>query len=39
MEGIRRGRENARKIFEKGAESGQRNAKSHSKGRSARGIG
>jgi hypothetical protein len=39
MEGIR-GRENARKIFEKKREeSVQRNARSHSKGRSAKGIG
>jgi hypothetical protein len=33
MEGTRRGRESARKIFERGARSGQRNAKLHSEGR------
>jgi hypothetical protein len=32
MEGTRRGRESARKIFESGARSGQRNARSHSEG-------
>jgi hypothetical protein len=33
MEGTRRGRESARKIFEKGARSGQRNARLGSEGR------
>jgi hypothetical protein len=32
MEGTRRGRESARKIFERGARSGQRNAKLHGRG-------
>jgi hypothetical protein len=32
MEGTRRGRESARKIFEKGARSGQRNARLDSEG-------
>jgi hypothetical protein len=32
MEGTRRGRESTRKIFEKGARSGQRNARLHSEG-------
>jgi hypothetical protein len=33
MEGRRRGRESARKIYEKGARSGQRNARLHNEGR------
>jgi hypothetical protein len=33
MEGTKRGRENARKIFERGARSGQRNTRLHSEGR------
>jgi hypothetical protein len=33
MEGTRRGRESARKILERGARSGQRNARLHSEGR------
>jgi hypothetical protein len=33
MEGIRRGRESARKIFERGARSRRRNARLHSEGR------
>jgi hypothetical protein len=33
MEGTRRGRESARKIFEKGARSGQRNPRLHSEAR------
>jgi hypothetical protein len=33
MEGTRRGRESARKIFERDARSGQRNARLHSEGR------
>jgi hypothetical protein len=33
MERTRRGRESARKIFERGARSGQRNARLHSEGR------
>jgi hypothetical protein len=33
MEGTRRGRESARKIFERGARSGQRNASLYSEGR------
>jgi hypothetical protein len=33
MEGTRRGRESARKTFEKGARSGQRNARLDSEGR------
>jgi hypothetical protein len=33
MEGIRRGRESTRKIFERGARSGQRNARLHSEER------
>jgi hypothetical protein len=36
MEGTRRGRESARKIFQRGARSGQRKARLHSEGR---GIG
>jgi hypothetical protein len=33
MEGTRTGRETARKIFERGARSGQRSARLHSEGR------
>jgi hypothetical protein len=33
MEGTRIGRESARKIFERGARSGQRNVRLHSEGR------
>jgi hypothetical protein len=33
MEETKRGRESARKIFERGARNGQRNAKLHSEGR------
>jgi hypothetical protein len=33
MEGTRRGRESARKIFERGARSGRRNTRLHSEGR------
>jgi hypothetical protein len=33
MEGTRRGRESARKIFERGARSGERSARLHSEGR------
>jgi hypothetical protein len=33
MKGTRRGRKSARKIFEKGARSGERNARLHSEGR------